>query len=79
MPKAPDERPINEENLLSLCKITFKFLNEDLKYTHYYLENKLSNKMEVLECVESCCCSTVTFNAIKGFQKGQEYHGPELW
>ena len=30
--KAPDERPVNEENLLSPCRTTFKFLNKHLRY-----------------------------------------------
>ena len=49
IPKAPDEKPVNEEDLLSPCRITFKFLNEVLKYAQYHFENKLWNKNEILE------------------------------
>ena len=41
IPKAPDERPLNKEDLLSPCRISIKFLNQALKYSQYHFENKL--------------------------------------
>ena len=46
LPKAPNGRPVNEENLLSPGKIFFKFLNKSVKYAQCHFENKLWNKMK---------------------------------
>ena len=46
IPKAPGERPANEENLLSPCKISFRFLSKALKYAWYHFENKLWEKVK---------------------------------
>ena len=51
---APDERPIYEENLLSPCKITFKVLNQALRYAQYYFQNKLWNKNKMLDYLRTC-------------------------
>ena len=80
MSKAPDESPINEKDLLSSWRITFKFINEALKYDQYHFENKLWNKNEMLEYLRTCFFSkNMAFDAIEVFQQGQEYHGPEVW
>ena len=77
--KAPNERPYNEEDLLSPCRISFKFLKEALKYAQYQFENKLWNKNEILRYVRTCCSSkNVAFNAIGAFQQGQEYYGLDV-
>ena len=79
IPKAPDESPVNEEDLLSPCRVSFKFLNQALTYAEYHFENKLW-KNEMLEYLRTCCFSkNVAFNAIEAFQQGQEYHGPDIW
>ena len=68
IPKAPVERPINGENLLSPCRIAFKFLYQALRYSQYHFQNKLWNKNEMLEYLRPCCFSkNVTFNAIEAF------------
>ena len=68
-PNAPDDMPINEENLLSLCIITFKFLNQVMRYAQYYFENKLWNKNEMLEYLITCCIlKNFAFKSIVAFQ-----------
>ena len=46
MPKAPDGRPVDEENHLSPCRITFKFPNEAVKYVHFCFDDKPWNTNE---------------------------------
>ena len=66
IPKAPDERAVNEKDLLSPYRITFKFLYD----AQCHFENKRWNKNEMLEYLRTCCFSkNVAFNAIKAFQK----------
>ena len=47
IPKASDKNPDNEDDLLSPCRISFKFLNKALKYDQSQFENKLWNKNEI--------------------------------
>ena len=78
-PKPRMKRPISEKYLLSPCRITFKFLNDALKYAQYHFENKLWNKNEMRKYLRTCCFSkNVVFNAIEAFQQGQEYHGEDV-
>ena len=69
IPNAPDEKPVNEENLLNLCRISFKFLDQGLRYDQYHFQNKLWSKNEMLQYLRTCCFSkNVAFNAIEVFQ-----------
>ena len=71
---------MNEEDLLSPCRISFKFLNKAMEYAQYHFQNKLWNKNEMLEYLRTCCFSkSVAFNAVVAFQQGQEYNGPDVW
>ena len=78
--KDPNERPVYEKDLLIPWKITFKFLNQTLKYAQYHFQSKLWNKNEILEYLRTCCFSkNVALNAIEAFQQVKEYHGPDVW
>ena len=80
IPKALDERPINSNDLVSPCKITFKFWNNALKYAQYQFEDIFLNKNKILEYLRTWCFSrNVAFNAIEAFHQGQEYQGPDVW
>ena len=58
---------VNKENLLSPCRINFKFLNEALKYTQYHFENKLWNKNETFDYLRTCCLQKCCFQCYWGF------------
>ena len=69
---APDEIHANAKDLLSPCRISFKFLNEALKYAQYHFEDKLWNKIEMLEYLRLCCFSkNVAFNAVEAFNSAR--------
>ena len=70
--KAPSERPVNKEDMLSSCRIMLKFLNKAPKYAQCHFENKLWNKNEMLEYFRTCCFSkNVVFNAVDVFNSGK--------
>ena len=60
--------------------MSFKFLNQALKYAQYFFYNKLWDTNEKLEYLRTCYFSKdKTLNAIEAFQQGQEYHGSDVW
>ena len=72
--------------MLSPCRITFKFLNQALRYNHYHInipktfDERPVHEENLMEYLRTCCFSkNVTFNAIEAFEQGQEYHGPDGW
>ena len=68
MTKVPDRRPVNEENMLSLSRMNFKFLNKAQKYAQYHIEIKQWNQNETLQYLWTCCfVKIVAFNAVEAF------------
>ena len=64
-----DKKLVNEENLLSPCRITFRFLSEPLKYAQGHFAHELQNKNRTLVYLRTWCfAKNVTFNATKAFQ-----------
>ena len=80
IPKALDGWPVNEEDLLSPCGISFKFLNEALTYAHYHFEKKTVKQkwndgvFENLLFFKEC-----GFQCYWGLSTGARNHGSNVW
>ena len=60
--------------------MTFKFLNQVLRYAQSHFQNKMWNKNDMLEYLRTLCFSkNVVFNATEAFYQVQEYHGHHIW